>query len=343
MKSKSFKRVVLASALALVIAACGDEKAKETASVTAPAENTQSTAPVAPNASAPAQQAPAEVAKTVTVKHASGETVVPFKPEKVVAFDFGALDTLEALDIDIIGLPKANLPNYLNDYSGDSFANFGTLKEPDFEAIHAAKPDLIIISLRQAAMYDQFAEIAPTINLALDDQNYMGSTEANIKTLGEIFGQESEVAQEVQTLKDKVAKVREQTDKMDEKGLILLVNDGKISAYGPGSRFGIIHDVLGVKPADTTIKQSRHGQTASFEYVMDLNPDYIFVVDRSAVVAGNGNTGAKEVVENDLVKNTNAYKNGNIVYLDPNVWYLSGGGFKSTNKMIDDIQNAIAK
>ena len=33
------------------------------------------------------------------------------------------------------------------------------------------------------------------INLALDDQNYMGSTEANIKTLGEIFGQESEVAQ----------------------------------------------------------------------------------------------------------------------------------------------------
>lgn len=335
MKSKAFKRVVIASALALVLAACGDEKAKETAAASpAPAETTQS--------SDKATQAPA-AAKTVTIKHASGETVVPLKPEKVISFDFGMLDTLETLNVDVIGIPKANMPSYLTKYEADKYKNFGTLKEPNFEAIHASKPDLIIISARQAALYDQFAEIAPTINLTLDEADYMNSVSANIKTLGEIFGQEGEVAKEVQALNDKVAKVREQTAAMDERALVMLVNDGKISVYGPGSRFGIIHDVLGVKPADTTIAQSRHGQTASFEYVMDLNPDYIFVVDRSAVVAGNGTTGAKAVVENDLVKNTNAYKNGKIIYLDPNVWYLSGGGFKSTNIMIDDVEKAIAK
>lgn len=334
MKSKAFKRVVIASALALVLAACGEEKAKETVAVaTTPAETTQSVETT---------QAPA-AAKTVTIKHASGETVVPFKPEKVITFDFGMLDTLETLDVDVIGIPKANMPSYLTKYESDKYQNFGTLKEPNFEAIHAAKPDLIIISLRQAALYDQFAEIAPTVNLALDEANYLESATSNIKTLGEIFGQESEVEKEVKELNDKVAKVREQTAKMDETALVMLVNDGKISVYGPGSRFGVIHDVLGVKPADSTIAQSRHGQTASFEYVMDLNPDFIFVVDRSAVIAGNGNSGAKEVVENELVKNTNAYKNGKIIYLDPNVWYLSGGGYKSTNQMIDDVQKAIAK
>lgn len=327
MKSKAFKKVVLVSALALVLAACGEEKAAPAKSVESPVKE-QSSSAVAET-------------KQITVKHDSGETVVPFAPEKVVAFDFGALDTLESLDIDIIGLPKANLPAYLNDYSADKYQNFGTLKEPNFEAIHAAKPDLIIIAVRQAPLYEQFSEIAPTINLSVDDNDIMGSTERNIRVLGEIYGREADVEKEIALLNEKITKVREKTDQMDETGLILLVNDGKISAYGPGSRFGIIHDVLGIKPADSTIKQSRHGQTASFEYVMDLNPDYLFIVDRSAVIAGNGNTGAKEVVENDLVKNTNAYKNGKIVYLDPNVWYLSGGGFKSTNQMIDDIAEAI--
>lgn len=334
MKSKAFKRVVIASALALVLAACGDEKAKETTAATTPAETTQATGDVT--------QAPA-AAKTVTIQHASGETVVPFKPEKVITFDFGMLDTLETLNVDVIGIPKANMPSYLEKYESDQYKNFGTLKEPSFEAIHAAKPDLIIISLRQAPLYDQFAEIAPTINLALDEANYLESATSNIETLGKVFGQEGEVEKEIKELNDKVAKVRAQTATMDEKALVMMVNDGKISVYGPGSRFGVIHDVLGVKPADATIEKSRHGQTASFEYVMDLNPDFIFVVDRSAVIAGNGNTGAKEVVENELVKNTNAYKNGKIIYLDPNVWYLSGGGYKSTNQMIDDVQNAIAK
>ncbi len=328
MRTKMFKRVVVASALALVLAACGDEKKAvvETSSTTnQTAETAQQTAP-----------------KTVSIQHASGETVVPLNPQKVISFDLGTIDTLEAIDVDIIGLPKANLPTYLGDYKAEKYGDYGSLKEPNFEAIHAAKPDMIIIALRQAALYDQFSEIAPTINLSLDEANYIESTINNAQTIGKIFDKEDAVESELNALKEKVAKVREQTENMSDTALILLVNDGKISAYGPGSRFGIIHDELGFKPADNSIQVSRHGQTASFEYVMDLNPDYIFVVDRSAVV-GNSETSAKQVVENDLVKNTNAYKNSKIIYLDPNIWYLSGGGIKSTTQMVEDIQNAINK
>lgn len=326
MRAKMFKRVVIASALAFVLAACGDEKSAAThqgASTT--------------DQSATAEQS---VAKTVSIKHASGETVVPLKPKKVISFDLGTIDTLEKIDVDIIGLPKANLPNYLAHYQADKYGDFGSLKEPNFEAIHAAKPDMIVISLRQAPLYDQFSEIAPTVNLTLDEQNYIESTTENVKIIGQIFDQEAAVDAELKLLQAKVDQLHEKTSNMSETALILMVNDGKISAYGPGSRFGIIHDQFGFKPADKTIQVSRHGQTASFEYVMNLNPDYIFVVDRSAVV-GNSETSAKQVVENDLVKNTNAYKNNHIVYLDPNVWYLSGGGLKSTTQMVEDIQNAI--
>ncbi|UNM96812.1 siderophore ABC transporter substrate-binding protein [Ignatzschineria rhizosphaerae] len=328
MKTKMFKRVVIASALALVLAACGDEKKATTETSSTTNQTTETTQQAAP--------------KTVTIKHGSGETVVPLKPEKVISFDLGAVDTLEKIDVDIIGLPKANLPSYLSSYKADKYGDFGSLKEPNFEAIHAAKPDVIIIAARQAALYDQFAEIAPTLNLSLDEKNYVESTANNARVMGKIFDKEAQVEAEIKALEDKVASVYEQTSNMPDTALILLVNDGKISAYGSGSRFGIIHDALGFKSADKSIQVSTHGQTASFEYVMDLNPDYIFVVDRSAVV-GNSETSAKQVVENDLVKNTNAYKNNKIIYLDPNVWYLSGGGLKSTTQMVDDVQNAINK
>ncbi len=36
-----------------------------------------------------------------------------------------------------------------------------------------------------------------------------------------------------------------------------------------------------------------------------------------------------------------AYKNGNIVYLDPSIWYTATGGFTSTMKMVEEINSAI--
>lgn len=118
-----------------------------------------------------------------------------------------------------------------------------------------------------------------------------------------------------------------------------MVNEGSLSAYGEDSRFGIIHKGFGFTPADKNIKTSTHGQNVSFEYVVEKNPDYIFVIDRGAVVGNN--TTAKQVLENDLIKTTSAYKNNKIIYLNSHIWYVSVGGFNSTNMMADEIQGAI--
>ena len=48
----------------------------------------------------------------------------------------------------------------------------------------------------------------------------------------------------------------------------------------------------------------------------------------------------KESVENKLVKQTNASKNNKIIYLNPETWYLAGGGVASVNAMIDEIDQA---
>jgi iron complex transport system substrate-binding protein len=49
----------------------------------------------------------------------------------------------------------------------------------------------------------------------------------------------------------------------------------------------------------------------SFEYIVEKDPDYLFVVDRNAVVGGDA--AAKETIENELVQRTKAYQNGKII------------------------------
>lgn len=290
----------------------------------------------AQGASDPTPAQPAEI----VVTHQLGETVVPVNPEKVVVFDFGILDTLDVLGVEVAAVPRANLPPYLAKYDDDRYVNAGTLFEPDFEALSALDPDLIIISTRTATQYDALKELAPTIHLAVDTNDYMGSFKKNMEYIGAIFQKEEQVAAEIKKIEDLVAEVKSKVAGSSEKALILLSNDKAISAYGPGSRFGIIHDVLGFPAADGSIQVSTHGDSVSFEYVKEKNPDYIFVIDRAAVVSGGGQL-AKDTLDNDLIKQTNAYKNGKIVYLDPNYWYLSGGGLVSVSEMVKEIAASV--
>ena len=314
---KKWAMAILMLAMFAVLAACGAEE-----------EATDS------------QTADAQTTETMTVTHELGETEVPKNPEKVVVFDFGILDTLDQLGVEsVAGVAQGNIPTYLEKYEDtEKYENIGTLKEADFEAIHAMEPDLIIISGRQAEMYNEFSDIAPTIHLGVDTTDYMNSFTTNMETVGEIFGKEAEIEEELAAINEQIEGVQEKTAASEEKGLIVLANEGKVSAYGAASRFGIIHDVFGVKQADEGIEASTHGQSITFEYILDTNPDMMFVVDRNAAVGNDAS--AKDSLENELVQKTNAYQNDNIIYLDPDYWYLSGGGLQSVSEMVNAIESA---
>lgn len=281
--------------------------------------------------------------KQITIKHQLGETPVKVNPKNVVVFDFGVLDTLDALGINVAGVPKeGTVPTYLEKYKGDEYASVGTLKEPDFEKISEMQPDLIIISDRQRELYDEFQEIAPTIFLGVDYTKYMESFIENTKIIGQIFDKEEVIESKLAEIDDSIKALQDKTANMDEKALVALANEGTLSAYGPASRFGIIHDVFGVKAVDENIEVSTHGQNVSFEYIVKKDPDYLFVIDRGAVVTtGEGTTSAKQLLKNDLIEGTKAAKTDHIIYLDPNYWYLSGGGLVSVVEMVKEIEEAL--
>lgn len=313
---KKFSLLALILTMLFTLAACGAEEKAETTAASGKSE-----------------------AKEMTIKHEYGEAVVKKNPEKVVVFDFGILDSLDELGVEVAGVPQAIIPDYLKKYAGEKYTNVGSLKEPDFEAIHALKPDVIFISARQAELYDQFAEIAPTVFVGMDYANYMESFEKNMKLIGEIFEKEEAVSEQLKEINSDIEEINKEASASDKKALLVLANEGKVSAYGAGSRYGFIHDVFGFKAADEKIEVSTHGQSITFEYILEKNPDILFVIDRTAAVGGE--VGAKETIENELVKKTNAFKEGKVVYLDGVNWYLSGGGLQSLKSMIVEVKSAL--
>lgn len=277
--------------------------------------------------------------ETVTITHELGEVEVTKNPEKVVVFDFGMLDTLDHFGIEVAGLPKMSIPSYLDKYNGDEYENLGSLKEPDFEKIDQIRPGLIIISTRQAELYDELSKLGPVVYVGIDYANYIESFNENMQIIGQIFDMEEQVNEEIAAIEEKINEVNEKASSLDKKALILLANDNKISAYGEGSRYGLIHEEFGIPAVDNNIEASTHGMNVTFEYVLENDPDIIYVIDRSAAIGEEPS--AKAVVENEIIQKTKAMQNDAVYYLDPEVWYLSGGGIISVNKMIDEIASSL--
>ncbi|ACQ53754.1 siderophore ABC transporter substrate-binding protein [Clostridium botulinum] len=276
----------------------------------------------------------------IKITHKLGEATLKKNPKKVVVFDYGTLDSLDKMGIEIKGLPKSNIPSYLSKYKDDKYVDVGTLFEPNFEKLNEIKPDVIFISARQSKVYEELNKIAPTIQLNTENGKYMESVKSNLEKLGKVFDKEDFVKDEIKKLDDSVKYINKKASESGKKALVILANDGALSAYGKGSRFGLIHEELGFLLSDEHIDTAVHGQKISFEYVVEKNPDYIFVVDRGAVVQG-GHKSVNKILENDLIKTTKAYKNNKIISLNPELWYISSGGIVSTTEMLKEIKDSI--
>lgn len=277
--------------------------------------------------------------ETVTVTDVIGEQEIPYQPERVVVYDFGMLDTMNALGLseNIIGAATNNVPGYLKDTVSE-MENVGTLKEPDMEKLITLAPDLIIISGRLADFSEQLQEIAPVLQLSVDQTDYWGSVQHNIQVIADVYGVDAEP--KMTELESEIADLKEKTTAFkEEEALLLLVNDGAISAFSSGSRFGQIFDVFGFTPVNAEIETSTHGQTIGYEGILEINPDILFVIDRSQAIQVDTAENL-QLLDNAFITKTNAAQNERIIVLSPDLWYLSGGGLESTHLMIEEINAA---
>lgn len=277
---------------------------------------------------------------TVSISHAQGETQVPKAPKRIVVLDLAVLDSVDYLGGTVVGLPKRGLPNSLEKYKAHSFTDVGTMQEPDVEKVAALEPDVILIGGRSAAKYEELTKIAPTVDLTVDGKRFLESFREQATTLGTILDKQDQVAAKLAEI-DTAAKAVNAKAATAGDALVLMTSGGKVSAFGASSRFGLIHNELGVKTAVNNLSTDRHGQAVSFEFIGKAAPDHLFVIDRDVAVGQSGKA-AKEVLNNPLVTATPAWKNNKVTYLDGSRWYLLGSGLTNLPAMIKEVDTALS-
>lgn len=281
----------------------------------------------------------AALAETVEIDTATGLQTVPLNPAKVVALDLSAIDTLDALGIEIAGIPDMTPPAYLS-AATEGVPTVGTLFEPDFEALAVMAPDLVIAGGRSQPKVQALTAVAPTIDMTIDAGNVMAEAKSRITAYGAIFGLSPEAQALTAELEAALANARTAaTGKGD--ALILMTNGGKVSAYGDKSRFGWLHSEVGLPEAYPDVADGKHGEAVSFEFIADVDPDWIFVVDRSAAI-GQEAEAAAVTLDNPLVAGTKAGQAGQIVYLDSAPLYLAGGGVQSLTHTLNQLATALS-
>lgn len=320
------------------------------------------------------EEEPAEI--TVTGVDAAGEPVevtVPYKPERVVVLDLANLDILDNLGLGdrVVGVPTITLP-YLDSYNALTIV--GSVKTPDLEAVMSCEPDLILMGGRMAEFYEQLGEIAPVLRLTTDNAG-LGEVESvrrNATTVGAIFGEGEQVDTLLAQYDERIAALAAFAE--GKTCVLGMSTSGSFNLLGNDGRCSLIVNEIGFDnigaDAATTASSGRsgggrgessessesaqsgesaesastptHGNEVSFEAIVALNPDYIFVMDRDSAISATGAQLAQEIMENELIMKTDAYQNGNMVILEnPGIWYLAEGGITSLGIMLSDLESAL--
>lgn len=307
--------VAVVTAAGLVLAACGGNT--DTSSSASNAASTSDTA----NSSASSEG-------TITITDNYGEVTIPANPQAIVSTDNRTFELLDSWGVKLAAAPKAlvpaTVPNYKND---DSIADLGTHREPNFEALVAAQPDLIIVGQRFDQHYEEIKKLNPdvaVINLEpREGQPMDAELKRQVETLGQIFGKEAEAAQAIadfDAAKERAAAAYNGTDTV----LAVNVSGGEIGYVAPsvGRVFGPLYDWLNLTPAlEVENSSSNHeGDDVSVETIVNSNPDLLLVLDRDAGTSAGQEEGfkaAEQVIkENQALANTAVLQN-NKFYIAP--------------------------
>lgn len=271
------------------------------------------------------------------------ELEVPYNPKRIAILDLACLDIIDELGVGdrVVGMASTSI-DYLEKYSNDaSIKNLGTIKEADLEAVMECEPDIIFIGGRLSKSYDALSEIAPVVYLATDtNEGLVNSVSKNAKTIASIFGMEDKIDSLMSDFGARIDAIKKISS--GKTALVGMTTSGSFNLLGNDGRCSLIGVEAGFNNLTAVGSTSTHGNETSFETVVQQNPDYVFVMDRDSAISTAGAKTAKEIVENELVKTTDAYKNNHIIYLEhSNVWYTAEGGIQALDIMLTDIEKGL--
>ena len=266
---RSFLTAMAAVSAAGVLTACGASS------------STASSVASSVAASSEAATSSEAVPESVTIKAFNGakelvDVEVPFDPQRIAILELASLDILDELGVGdrVVGTASTSL-DYLQSYvTNDSIVNLGNIKEADMEAVMACEPDIIFIGGRLSKSYDALCEIAPVVFLATDaEKGVVESTRENAMTIASIFGLEDHVEALMADFDSRIDALKAFAE--GKTAIVGMTTSGSFNVLGNDGRCSIIGKEIGFENigVDANIDTSTHGNEASFEFIVDKNPD----------------------------------------------------------------------
>lgn len=280
---------------------------------------------------------------TVTIEDDFGVQEVPEAPQSIVVTDNRSFRTLERFGVELTGAPLGLARE--TSYGEQDLHDLGSHREPDFEALIAAQPDLVINGQRFGQYYDDIAELVPEAAIVQLDQatedpaTYFDGLVEKTEQLGVVFGEEDAAAQiidEFTTERDRVAAAYDGESSV----IAVLTSGGNISyvAPGDGRTLGPLFTEFGLTPAiEQTVEDESHGDDISVEAIADADPDWLLVMDRDAMNRDEDEDyqPAQELLaDSPALQEVTAVQEGNIVYMPDNT-YLTEDIFTYTEYFAD--------
>lgn len=269
-------------------------------------------------------------AGVVTITDNHGDIEVPAPPQRLVALDNTAMQTLVDWGVTPVAVPKGVMGDVWPELTDNAeILDVGNHREPDLEAVITADPDLIIGGYRFASYYDDLRAINPTtIEISpRDGEDPIEELKRQTTILGEVFSRQADAKTLNEELDKSIADAKSAYNGTDSVvGLITSGGTIAFAAPGDGRGVGLTFPTLGLVPGiDQAADDAGHGDEISVEAIAQASPEWLIVLDRDGALGGDDYVPAKELIEeSEALQAVPAVAKGQIIYLDPN-FYLTEG------------------
>lgn len=307
-------------------------------------------------AAAEEQPSPTAATTRAVVDVDGNDVVVPEHPQRVVTLSEPTLDAALALGVDpvgtVTGRGQSTVPNYLLGQAAD-IPILGGVAQPNYEAIGAAKPDLILvdgtsINNNQPAL-DALAQIAPVVYTGYAG----GDWRDNLALVADALNLADAGDELIAAYDDRAAALKPRlADYAGATFSVVRWQGGSASLILKELLPGRALTDLGLqRPANQDRNGRGHSDPVSLENLQDIDADYLFFstlggssVDNPSAGGAADVSGAEQALADAEAvpgfTQLNAYRQGHIIPVDGSVWSSTGGPLLM-NRLLDDIEQAL--
>ncbi|WP_171056500.1 AraC family transcriptional regulator [Paenibacillus sinopodophylli] len=286
--------------------------------------------------------------RTKIVKTVLGDVEIPMEPVHIVSL--GLEDMLLSLDAPLVQAGGTEGDYLYDELTEKNIPVVASSSTPNFEAILAAQPDLIMIinGYVDQAGYEKLSQIAPTLAYERDDWK------TSIVEIGKAINREEKAHAIIQAYDEKLKQAREtivQTIGPDKTVALIRTSEKEADLFFPSFPYGgVLYNDLGLTASSSVAEFQKKtdedwGYTLSLEMLPELKSDYLFV---TAGYSGSLEADFQKSLETvreleklEVWKAMPAVKQNHVYKISARHWMLSGP--ISESRKIDDVVKALTE